>query len=625
MGYEKPINKEVANTGANLDATDKATAPPDADKADKKKDLKGTDYKSGTDALKPDAGTKKPKKKDEPKADLGAGDPKGKIAALHPAMQAKAKALLAEAQKRGLDVWIFEGMRSIARQNKLYAQGRTKPGKKVTWVKGGGSYHNYGLAIDVVFHGKAPWGETHDWKKLGEAGKAAGLTWGGDWSKPDRPHFQMPKLSIAKLKAWNAAGGMTNVWKHVAGGGGGDADVAPGGTKDQTDDTDKGGGGKPSGPGGTYTVQPGDTLAQISKHLLGSASRWQEIAKANGISDPRKLRVGQELTIPGASQADTDKKAEDTKKVEEENAKDAPKTPPAAKPESGGGAEAREVVDGYALVREAPPSLKSTGKVIPKGTKVVVLETATKNGSTYYKVQEATAQGAGGQAKVFGWTAGSNLAGEKLNPLMGTDDVDHTPEGTSGSAKMAQSVYKENKERAQAAHVIHSKGMDGQMKQFIKHYKANKSRYENVANQVDLPAILIAAIHWREGSGNFGTYLHQGDPLGKKAVHWPNNIPIFYKWEPAAVHALNMKKKIKALFKVSKDTNDLAALASYAEYYNGLGYHKYHKDVATPYAWSGTDQYSSGKYVADGKFSHKAKDKQLGVASMVAQLKAAGF
>jgi len=41
-------------------------------------------------------------------------------------------------------------LRTNAEQNELYAQGRTKSGKVVTFAKGGQSMHNYGLAIDIV-------------------------------------------------------------------------------------------------------------------------------------------------------------------------------------------------------------------------------------------------------------------------------------------------------------------------------------------------------------------------------------------------------------------------------------------------------------------------------------------
>jgi nucleoid-associated protein YgaU len=52
-----------------------------------------------------------------------------------------------------------------------------------------------------------------------------------------------------------------------------------------------------------YTVQSGDTLSHIALHYYGSAGRqsYMKIAEANGISDPNKIRVGQQLKIPGTT------------------------------------------------------------------------------------------------------------------------------------------------------------------------------------------------------------------------------------------------------------------------------------------------------------------------------------
>jgi len=47
--------------------------------------------------------------------------------------------------------------------------------------------------------------------------------------------------------------------------------------------------------GKTYTVQAGDTLYGIATQFNVS---WQEIAKANNISDPGSLHEGQEIKIP---------------------------------------------------------------------------------------------------------------------------------------------------------------------------------------------------------------------------------------------------------------------------------------------------------------------------------------
>jgi nucleoid-associated protein YgaU len=47
-----------------------------------------------------------------------------------------------------------------------------------------------------------------------------------------------------------------------------------------------------------YTVRSGDNLSKISKYFYGNANKYLDIAKANGLADPDKIRVGQTLTIP---------------------------------------------------------------------------------------------------------------------------------------------------------------------------------------------------------------------------------------------------------------------------------------------------------------------------------------
>jgi peptidoglycan L-alanyl-D-glutamate endopeptidase CwlK len=98
-------------------------------------------------------------------------------------------------------------LRSFKLQDDLYAQGRTKPGKIVTNAKGGQSYHNYGLAIDIVLlvdkngdgtFETASWQTNvdfdgdgvHDWMEVVKIFKIYGWEWGGDWKFTDMPHFQ---------------------------------------------------------------------------------------------------------------------------------------------------------------------------------------------------------------------------------------------------------------------------------------------------------------------------------------------------------------------------------------------------------------------------------------------------
>lgn len=115
----------------------------------------------------------------------------------------------------GIYVIITQGLRTIAEQNALYAQGRTKPGKIVTNAKGGQSYHNFGLAVDFAIvnsSGTTVYWDTNidtnkdgqkDWYQVGKIGKEQGLEWGGDWTSfKDIPHFQYTfGLSLAQLRA----------------------------------------------------------------------------------------------------------------------------------------------------------------------------------------------------------------------------------------------------------------------------------------------------------------------------------------------------------------------------------------------------------------------------------------
>jgi len=81
-------------------------------------------------------------------------------------------------------------------------------GKRVTNVRGGDSFHNHRVAVDVVpiINGKCVWDDLTLWARVGAIGTQCGLTWGGYWSKfPDRPHFEDPNgYSIDQYKRGEA-------------------------------------------------------------------------------------------------------------------------------------------------------------------------------------------------------------------------------------------------------------------------------------------------------------------------------------------------------------------------------------------------------------------------------------
>ncbi|WP_410514558.1 M15 family metallopeptidase [Paenibacillus sp. BR2-3] len=134
---------------------------------------------------------------------------------LHPVLLAVTNELIQRSYAKGVPILITQGMRTIAEQNALYAQGRSKPGPIVTNARGGTSYHNYGLAVDFALllpDGNAvSWdinrdGEkdkTADWSEVVEEAKKLGFEWGGDWTSfKDYPHLQMTfGLSIDELRA----------------------------------------------------------------------------------------------------------------------------------------------------------------------------------------------------------------------------------------------------------------------------------------------------------------------------------------------------------------------------------------------------------------------------------------
>ena len=103
---------------------------------------------------------------------------------------------LASAHGEGLDPLVTCTYRSLAEQADLYAQGRTRPGKRVTNAKPGESAHNFRFALDFVpiVQGKPDWSsKSPQWLQLGRLAEACGLEWGGRWrGLVDLPHIQLP-------------------------------------------------------------------------------------------------------------------------------------------------------------------------------------------------------------------------------------------------------------------------------------------------------------------------------------------------------------------------------------------------------------------------------------------------
>jgi len=122
---------------------------------------------------------------------------------LHPTVSEAKDTLINRAAAKGVEIVITAAHRTKEEQDALYEKGRSTEGQVVTNVAGGGSYHNYGLAIDFALkldNGDVVWDMERDdnengksdWMEVVAIAKDLGFDWGGDWSSfKDYPHLQM--------------------------------------------------------------------------------------------------------------------------------------------------------------------------------------------------------------------------------------------------------------------------------------------------------------------------------------------------------------------------------------------------------------------------------------------------
>ena len=146
-----------------------------------------------------------------------------------------------------------------------------------------------------------------------------------------------------------------------------------------------------------------------------------------------------------------------------------------------------------------------------------------------------------------------------------------------------------------------------------------KPRYQQVAAATRVPWGIIAALHYREASNDFNGVLHNGERIigtGRLTRLVPANRGPFSTWEESAIDALTMPPH--KLQEVDSWTIERACYE--IERFNGFGYRNHHPEVKSPYLWSFSNNYSSGKYVADGQFSSSAVDKQCGTMPILKRM-----
>lgn len=147
------------------------------------------------------------------------------------------------------------------------------------------------------------------------------------------------------------------------------------------------------------------------------------------------------------------------------------------------------------------------------------------------------------------------------------------------------------------------KGLEKFMK--IWNNPQNRQRYEYIAEKLGIPPEIVAINHYREATGDFSCSQVDGHPLEEGG---------FESWEESALYAYENRGIDLSII----DKNDINTWFEFLEDYNGNGYQK--AGINTPYVWSGTSLYTSGKYTSNGKYNPNVVDSQAGAALILREL-----
>jgi lysozyme family protein len=133
----------------------------------------------------------------------------------------------------------------------------------------------------------------------------------------------------------------------------------------------------------------------------------------------------------------------------------------------------------------------------------------------------------------------------------------------------------------------------------------NQGLYYQVMMGTGVPWQWIGAIHHMESFGDFTKSLSENAPISDGS------------WVRDALEALNAEgyKPGEPL-----DWSDFSRWLLRAEQYDGWRYAVRQPEVPSPYLWSGTDQYTSGFYMASGSWNELAVSTKVGAVAIWASL-----
>jgi len=147
-----------------------------------------------------------------------------------PQLAEKIEQMAVQLAAENIVIRVTQGLRTWAQQQELYAKGRDEAGnvidraQVVTKAQPGYSWHNFGLAVDIVPDDaslagfQADWNSAHPaWQRAVAVGDSLGLVAGAEWRTfPDWPHFQLtgrfPVTPDAEARYLFKEGGFKAVW-----------------------------------------------------------------------------------------------------------------------------------------------------------------------------------------------------------------------------------------------------------------------------------------------------------------------------------------------------------------------------------------------------------------------------
>jgi lysozyme family protein len=151
-----------------------------------------------------------------------------------------------------------------------------------------------------------------------------------------------------------------------------------------------------------------------------------------------------------------------------------------------------------------------------------------------------------------------------------------------------------------------------QINQVVDRIVAAKDRYEAVQTRTGVPWFVVGIIHYLEANGDFSKHLN-GDPLSARTVNVPagrpdNGEPPF-AWQDSAIDILKLE------FSQTTNFSTIGNILYQFENSNGFGYRR--RNVRSPFIWSCTNQYTSGKYVTPHVFDPNVVQKECGAAAIL--------